>query len=467
MKIQRNYLYRVRLALEDPVADTYGKVTHAINVKDWTTGVTLAWAGDENLYNNQAAANFTVTGTERKLRDATASDPEQHLVLPYNAEMSATFYVTSTSTKSGLSLTCPATAVAATAEELALNTSADNYQCKIENLSGEYVYSENSTFTQKWKVTVRQSAFKNGSTLTFSLQNALNSALSTKFEVRGNLYEGIAVGDIIYEDGLWTHNVSDVATKMSAGHTPVAIVFATTNEITMPEYDLNKGYINGYAMALKENETAYQWSTSTLTSFIVSGLEYSDMSTEHYNQIIYDYSGLEHCDLIQEKIDNGEYMLDNLPVYKRMKEYKAVEDETLTNYYTSHWFLPSTGLVYRWLIEFAGKADNLSYLTANGANRYTPVYWQGVHNTWKDAMNTYMQNKVGAGNFTPFLYREKTPEGWYATSTEYHYNKSGTSSYNCMILDIGWVNGTNLHFSTDYGATGIARKYRVRPVIAF
>ena len=199
MQIKRNYLYKVRIALEDPAGDTYGKVTHAINVQDWTSGVTLAWAGDENLYNNSQAANFTVTGTERKLRDATLTDLEQHLVLPYNAEKSATFYVTSTSTKSGLSLTCPATAVAATAEE------GGGYQCTIT--PQDNTYNENGEFTQKWAVTVRESALSSGSTLTFTLQNALNSSLSASFEVIGAPFaseDDIQVGDVYYSNGLWS-----------------------------------------------------------------------------------------------------------------------------------------------------------------------------------------------------------------------------------------------------------------------
>ena len=175
MQIKRNYLYKVRIALENPASDTYGKVTHAINVKDWTSGVTLAWAGDENLYNNSLAANYTITGTANNW--TTSEGVDRHLVLPYNAEMSATFYVESTSTKSGLNLTCPATALAATVEE------GGGYQCTIG--TPEMTYNEDGQFVQKWPVTVRQSAFANGAVLTFTLQNALNASLSTTFEVTG------------------------------------------------------------------------------------------------------------------------------------------------------------------------------------------------------------------------------------------------------------------------------------------
>jgi len=218
MQIKRNYLYKVRIALEDPAGDTYGKVSHAINVKDWTSGVTLAWARDENLYNNLAAANFTVSGTSSKLVDATPTILERHLVNPFNAEKSATFYVTSTSTKSGLSLTCPATAIAATAGE------GGGYQCTITPQAS--TYSENGEFTQKWQVTVRESAMLAGNILTFTLQNALNSALSASFEVIGapfiNNTSDILAGDVYYANGLWSRS-SDFE-ECSVLATPIGII---------------------------------------------------------------------------------------------------------------------------------------------------------------------------------------------------------------------------------------------------
>jgi len=214
MQIKRNYLYKVRIALEDPAGDTYGKVTHAINVKDWTSGVTLAWAGDENLYNNSAAPNFTVT---EAVGEFTLDGVKYYTALPFNVDKSATFYVASTSTKSGLNLTCPATSVSATADELALNTSADTYQCKIVPLPDEYVYNQDGTFIQKWKVTVRESALLNGNTLTFSLQNALNSSLSATFKVRGSVYaDNLEYGDVIYDNCAVTHKNEPLLTTANA-----------------------------------------------------------------------------------------------------------------------------------------------------------------------------------------------------------------------------------------------------------
>ena len=268
MQIKRNYLYKVRIALEDPAGDTYGKVTHAINVKDWTSGVTLAWAGDENLYNNLAAANFTVTGTERKLRDATVSDPEQHLVLPYNAEKSATFYVTSTSTKSGLSLTCPATAVAATAEE------GGGYQCTITPQAS--TYSENGEFTQKWQVTVRESALPSGSVLTFTLQNALNSALSASFEV---------IGIDLKKNPLWwvaQFNLKNLTT-FDESHTPASYwaygLTESGSASTVSGYHIPK-YTEAASIIPTTNYTSAGTNVASITNSASDPFEFNELASD-------------------------------------------------------------------------------------------------------------------------------------------------------------------------------------------
>ena len=464
MQIKRNYLYKVRIALEDPAGDTYGKVTHAINVKDWTSGVTLAWAGDENLYNNSQAASFVITNAMKITDDDAVS--QRFCIKRYDATMSSKFYVESTSTKSGLSLTCPATALPATAAEIAANSEAGDYQCKITPM--ESTYYENGQFTQKWEVTVRMSALSNGNVLNFYIRNALNAEQSLRFEVT-NPYEGIAIGDIIYEDGSWTHDVADVATKMSAGHTPVAIVFATKDEITIPDYDKAKGFTHGYAMALKENQIRYLWANPAVTSFMGTGITHDDaMNLTMFNAARRDYNGLEHCDDIQSKIDDGTYALSRFPAYQRAKTYTAVTGETVSDY-ASDWFLPSIGQAYRWYVEFGGKVDNDSYSLvriSNNNNNRICYYWSNGGATYGTAINNYLTGKVGTGNFTPFVYGNAAEPGWYTTSTEYYFPTK--SVYTCMILDFSWSNGnaggnSNGHLSADYVTT---KTYRVRPIIA-
>ena len=420
MQIKRNYLYKVRIALEDPAGDTYGKVTHAINVKDWTSGVTLAWAGDENLYNNLAAANFTVTGTERKLRDATLSDPEQHLVLPYNAEKSATFYVTSTSTKSGLSLTCPATAVAATAEE------GGGYQCTITPQAS--TYSENGEFTQKWQVTVRESAMLAGNILTFTLQNALNSALSTSFEVIGapfrNSTSDIQAGDVYYANGLWSRpadmedcitytgttatgivapmaayesadgdvmlgtdycgkpyskieagdvyfnkgywvpgNTSMIATcDAIADNDPIGVVF----KVGTSSYDTAAGFSHAYVIAPKESVHDCDWAPSgstyltTQATDVLLNENYDKTEAQLRIDVLGDLDGYKHCQTAKGKVTN--FTTDNfIAMYHAANYENTVNAPTLT----SGWYLPSIGQWYEFN-KFAGLGEPAFFTSQKG-----------------------------------------------------------------------------------------------------
>ena len=523
MQIKRNYLYKVRIALEDPAGDTYGKVTHAINVKDWTSGVTLAWAGDENLYNNLAAANFTVTGTERKIWDADGVKLEQHLVLPYNAEKSASFYVTSTSTKSGLSLTCPATAVAATAEE------GGGYQCTITPQAS--TYSENGEFTQKWQVTVRESAMLAGNILTFTLQNALNSALSTSFEVIGapfaseddiqagdvyyangmwsrpadmedcityagttatgvvapvaayesadgdimlgddycaKSYDDIQIGDIIYAAGFWSPGTSAAVTPCKLVSTPVAIVFATNNEITMPAYDIGEGFSHGYALALKEDELGYSWNSansmaSSITNFYTTYP--SSGNATQFDTFVSDLSGLEHCNIIKSKISAGTYTTSAFPVYKRVTEFKVAENETALTYLTSGWYVPSIGQLYlliKYLYNFDGRG-NFSNCSPSAPRVGGGPWWSGKGVPFANAVNSLM-SVVGEGSYTPMRHGTMgsgDTYGWYWSSTEVLFS----GAYYFCLLDLGWTSGSNgnLHLEGNYNSS----KMRVRPVLAF
>jgi len=365
MQIKRNYLYKVRIALEDPAGDTYGKVSHAINVKDWTSGVTLAWAGDENLYNNLAAANFTVTGTISK-KAATASNPERHIVVPYNAEKSATFYVTSTSTKSGLSLTCPAMSVAATAEELALNTSADNYQCKIEPLPEQYVYNQDGTFTQKWKVTIRESALPKGTNtvLTFNLQNALNSSLNSRFEVIGGIgVDMLEYGDIIYDDCTIVH----LGEAKPVGKTAVGIVLykseTPTSICEVGEKNVDNYVINGKALVWGLKQAKYnnnEWITWSNTG--------TSANTDEDNTLFPNIGNnwaLEKTDL--KGLAKTQYLADGCnglghvhPAAIACRDYHSTVLVSASENYlagSSGWFLPSIGQVIAVLQSLYNNGD--------------------------------------------------------------------------------------------------------------
>ena len=501
MKIKRNYLYKVRIALDDPAGDTYGTVTHAINVKDWTSGVTLAWAGDENLYNNSQEANFTVTGTERKLRNATVSDLEQHLVLPYNAEKSATFYVTSTSTKSGLSLTCPAMSVAATAEELALNTSADNYQCKIDPLPEECVYNEDGTFIQKWKVIVRESALSQGSILTFTLQNALNSALSTSFEVIGapfaseddiqpgdvyyangywsrpadmedcitrsgttaigvvapmaakktgavdlsasyaaNLYSGLEAGDVYYAAGYWSSGNSSIVSASSTTSAPIGVIF----KVGTSAYDTTAGFSHAYVIALKNAVDNCTWAPSgtTYATTQATDVMWDEGATKSESvlraDVWGDLDGYKHCLTAKEKVTT--FTTSNLPAMYYAENYESTVHAPSI---TSGWYLPSIGQWYEFF-KFAGCTDP-TWQSSSNLRQWVYSEGESTSSAKIDAVFTsrglthdLIKNKSQAGNISHYWSSSEKN-----TTIAYHIHFNGGQLHlhaNISYVKVGFNN---------------------------
>ena len=460
-KIKRNNVYTVKL-VNEVLTPTLTSIAATINVIDWDESVTLKY---NNLTDNEkpdfkvTSGHVVVGGTDV----ANKVNPEKVYTVK-DAVGEINLQVTSTGK---------------VASEVAfVNRTGDgNYKFLDGSIGGEIAQVGSTSYVdgkivQNYKITIPQSVL-DGMTkndyLTFKVHNVFDdtSLGSREFLVYKDYYNGIQVGDLIYQDGTWS-TAADRTTTEFASKTPVAIVFATPNEITMPDYDINKGYIHGYAMALKENGQRYLWANPALTSFIGSGIEAVEtLPLAHFNEIRRDYSGLEHCDQIQAAIDGGTYTLDRLPAYKRAKEYTAVAGETLANT-TSGWFLPSIGQAYRWYVEFGGKVDNDAYSpvyrSSNNNNRIC-YYWAYGGSTYGTAINNYLAAKVGAGNYTPFVYGPQAEPGWYTTSTQYHH---GNNVYNCMIFDLSWSNenaggNNNGHLSSDYVTN---KTYRVRPIIA-
>jgi len=504
MQIKRNYLYKVRIALEDPAGDTYGKVTHAINVKDWTSGVTLAWAGDENLYNNLAAANFTVTGTERKIWDADGVKLEQHLVLPYNAEKSATFYVTSTSTKSGLSLTCPATAVAAT---------EGGYQCVIT--PQDNTYNENGEFTQKWQVTIRESALFSGAVLTFTLQNALNSALSTSFEVIGapyasytdiqagdvyyangywsrpadknkceeygataatgviapvaaketgdtdltsayvvKPYSGIALGDIYYSAGFWSPGTSAAVTACKAVSAPVALVYSITPTTT----DAGLGF-HAYAMALKDATRSCKWSTELTSIGVFSPTAYTNgdvsATVASFNA---DRDGYTKMLAVMEISD----WATKFPAFAAARNYSAATPAGGC----SGWFLPTTGQMKDFYLNMGGWTD-AQWTTANLNGLYKSASYKPVSDGFKDKLNNA---GLVVGTDYEYFFNENTTSPsshrayWLASENNASYAfslalQNGDSNSHFSPMNTGYANTPWKSTKTD--------SWWVRSILAF
>lgn len=459
-KIKRNNVYTVKL-VNEVLTPTLKSIAATINVIDWDESVTLKY---NDLTDNEKP-DFKVTSTHvaRGFTDSANKLNPDRVYVSDNDDAEILLTVTSTGK---------------VASEVAfVNKSGDGTYKFLDNSIGGKIEPVGSTsyvngkIVQNYKITIPQSvltAMSQTDYLTFKVHNVFDDTTvgGREYCVRKDIYEGISVGDIIYQDGSWSTPADRTSAEFS-DKIPVAIVFATPTQITMPTYDTSQGYTHGYAMALKENEQRYLWANPVLTGFIDSGIEHNNAFTiAHFQTVSKDYSGLEHCDKIQAKIDNGTYTLNQLPVYERLTQYTAVAGETLSNY-ASRWFLPSSGQAYRWYLQFGGKADDTSYSTVTlsngGAVNRICFYWQSTAATWGTAINNYLSTRVGAENFTPFVYSNSTNPGWYATSTEYHVS----TTYGCVLFEFSWINGTNgnSHLSVDYG-TGTSRAYRVRPIIA-
>ena len=517
MQIKRNYLYKVRIALEDPAGDTYGKVTHAINVKDWTSGVILAWAGDENLYNNLAAANFTVTGTIEKQWDADGDNLERHIISPFNAEKSATFYVESTSTKSGLSLTCPAMAQSAT---------EGGYQCTIT--PQDNVYNENGQFTQKWAVTVRESALLYGNILTFTLQNALNSALSASFEVIGapfasstdiqagdvyysnglwsrpadrdecaelstpvgiiapvaayesgdgdvmlgteycaKLYSKIAVGDIFYAAGFWScgYSAAGGATTINACKdisTPIGLVFSTSTTT----FDQSLGYSHGFVVALEDyedsNTSAFSVDGNIMTEYGITqsgNFDNKATGTELSSPAEIDLNGLQNTLKFAAKVTSKAISDCSLSDLSTATAYPAVMKAV--NYVTQHPSYTTPALASGWYLPSIGQMYLWAYYFGGRTNvpsfraSYNDVCWSSKGSeTWTN-MNTYFSSQLGSIGYTRW--------GWDASDRQSYWSSTVgkyTKASPFEMLNVGNTFYLNGFDPQNYPS-------RVRPVFSF
>ena len=416
MQIKRNYLYKVRIALEDPAGDTYGKVTHAINVKDWTNGVTLAWAGDENLYKNDAVANYTVTDASGEY---TLAGVKHYIVLPYNDDHFATFHVESTSTKSGMSLTCAAEAIPAT---------EGGYQVEISRLPEEYVYREDGTFTQKWEVKVKESALplaEIGTTLEFKLQNAMASANSTSFKITG-------VQPSMPSFSLLANGAS--------GSNTSANVFATTNENPTTIYAVPLDgtvslEVETKGGAILEILDGSQWTNAT-NSITLSG---SDLAADNQSFV--------------QKVDFTLNTTRGKLTKFRLKNAATPDDETLWRTFTLNAMKIPLEYMAQGVIK-NGSAD------ADGSWEQDYTQTQG----WifsRTNMLSYFD-----GGFTSYYYKDGTKytsschvptlEEWHGivsgAAIDFQDLRNSTSNYTSQTADICGLHLTG--FTDTYSQTG-------------
>lgn len=493
--LNRNTLYYVKLKPK-ATPDAYAPLAYTIQVANWRTGETIVFAGEnlakackpelvsikQQLWDETNgvwadATDLTLTTASLDVVDngtpRTVTDGKNAMIKYETVRLAIKVKAGTT----GCNIECPEL-------DETLSGAASTYHTGVTGadkkglFEGEQsnplkTYDDNGDMYQTWYVQI--SANTNDlQKYNFTLTNQLNSENDyiTHFQLINSYYDGIQVGDLIYQDGSWS-TASNRNSIENAGKTPVAIVFATVddanNPITMPNYDKARGYFKGYAMALKESSpNLTKWATTSLTEFVTDSHvpASGSITTTNANEVFDDMSGLEHCAKIQEKIDAGTYSIDVFPAYKSAIQYTAVTGETLSAR-TSGWFLPSIGQTFYWYLATGNTiATRTNWHTYSGAGVNQNISWQGVSGLarWDQIINPWLQQKlVTEAGLTSSDYNTFTDHrGWW-TSSERAINypwffSDYTNSYDA--LDAGYL-GTN-----GYGGD-TSYVIKVRPILAF
>lgn len=230
--------------------------------------------------------------------------------------------------------------------------------------------------------------------------------------VVNNPWLGVNVGSIIYSDGTWTAK----GEALTAGKTPVAIVFSTSTTAYDKDASQNgKGnFTHGYAMALKTDGNLYKWSSAALTETINTANPNGNLTTENYQSVLDDMEGLKYSNGIASKIANtgNSYTIESFPAYKAAINFSPSAPSN-----TSGWYLPSAGQMAQWVIAFAA-----GEVTGYAVSTIARVDLNSTTATKvRDAMNSYLSDQchlTSDTHFTPFIYKNGSPSGWYWGSNE-------------------------------------------------
>ncbi|WP_036877989.1 fimbrial protein [Xylanibacter oryzae] len=190
-------------------------------------------------------------------------------------------------------------------------------------------------------------------------------------------YFGPKIGDIFYSDGSYS-------STLISGKTPVAIVFSTTTSAA----DKAKGFVHGYAMALKNASTGCQWGpypSSNPTGSL----------TAHIGTVLNDYNGLTYTSKINNSTFPGAYAATT---------YKLIVPNPSG---TSGWYLPSVGQCFLICVNLGGMSST-GYIDQDSY-----IYWANQAATCANNINQVMKI-IGDGKYDPFLTNTR-----YWTSSEY------------------------------------------------
>jgi hypothetical protein len=228
-------------------------------------------------------------------------------------------------------------------------------------------------------------------------------------------YFGPKIGDIFYSDGSYS-------STLVSGKTPVAIIFSTTTSAA----DQAKGFMHGYAMALKNanSGTTCTWGPTTTTP---TGAASTTLN-------ITDYDGLTYTG----KINSSTYPA----AYAAATTFKSTVPNPNG---TSGWYLQSVGQLYLICVNLGGMST--SGFTDGRTSGY--LYWTGQSTACVNAINTAM-NKAGSNSYDP-----------YSASNQYYWCSSEHDAVNAYEADFSSSG------SVGFGNVSKSGLLSVRPVLAF
>ena len=366
--LQRNHLYNVVLTPKyDNGALVFDEIDYAIQVVDWQNGETIVFAGDANL-TATSTPSFTVTGA--KYLRGTEVDGKTNPTRVVGKFSAFTLTLTATSQTTGTMLECAA-----------FDSSKGSYDLVSTTNDA------NGNLVETYEINVNNNVLCGGATYTFTISNAINTALSRTFVLKAGIdADELCYGDIIYDDCTIVH-LGETKPSGAGAPTPVGVVVYKSNT---PTNVCEAGIVNvdGETVAGKALVVALQ---------MVETLKYADgaaASIDEDNTLFPnvgsdltlnkgDYRGYEKTQYLASGCNNSH----NHPAadfawdYHNTQLGSALEDY-LDN--ATGWFLPSVGQTMA--IFESCKANGNSSGTNKDASA-TSYYWNAINSDLPGAAN--------------------------------------------------------------------------------
>ena len=365
---------------------------------NWNTKTVTGNVSGENIAGN---ANTVYLGSGTI---STYSDPYYFYVFPHGSTSPTKLVIKGTfKTSSNITYT--------TYYPIIVNSPATgNIISTVTAGTGDSKISENTTYGLA--VTINGTGVPNVSDELTSTSITVTTSVDNLTSATVPEYFGPKIGDIFYSDGSYSSTL--VASK-----TPVAIVFNTTTSAA----DKAKGFMHGYAMALKNASTSSTWGPINTTP---TGAASTTLN-------ITDYDGLTYTG----KINSSTYPA----AYAAATTFKSTVPNPNG---TSGWYLPSIGQWYLICINLGGMSTSFTDYRTSGY-----LYWAGQSTACASALNIIM-NKAGSGKYDTFAATDQ----YYWCSSEYDVS----SVYNARFTSSGYM-----HLYGNNKGDG----YYVRAVLAF